>query len=114
MKIGFNEMVKLMSQCEIVDSLKSLSSKKKESSKPNVNREIKEQSGIFGNNPFSLLSGIIPGTKWCGTGDIAKNYHDLGTEPSVDRCCRTHDLCPVKVRSYQNRYNLINNSLYTK
>ncbi|XP_055606291.1 uncharacterized protein LOC129754333 [Uranotaenia lowii] len=70
--------------------------------------------GIFNTSPFSLLSGIIPGTKWCGTGDIADTYHDLGDDATMDRCCRTHDLCPLKVRAYQKRYNLNNNSIYTK
>lgn len=66
---------------------------------------------------FFSISGqfyYFSGTKWCGTGDIAKDYHDLGAEKAVDRCCRTHDLCPVKVRGYSRRYNLTNNSLYTK
>ncbi|KFB49061.1 AGAP000899-PA-like protein [Anopheles sinensis] len=70
--------------------------------------------GIFQSGSFSLLSGIIPGTKWCGTGDIAESYHDLGDDATMDRCCRTHDLCPMKVRAYQKRYNLSNNSIYTK
>lgn len=70
--------------------------------------------GIFSTSPFSLFSGIIPGTKWCGTGDIADSYHDLGDDATMDRCCRTHDLCPLKVRAYQKRYNLSNNSIYTK
>ncbi|KXJ73633.1 hypothetical protein RP20_CCG015351 [Aedes albopictus] len=70
--------------------------------------------GIFNTSPFSLFSGIIPGTKWCGTGDIADTYHDLGEDATMDRCCRTHDLCPMKVRAYQKRYNLSNNSIYTK
>ncbi|ETN67803.1 hypothetical protein AND_000373 [Anopheles darlingi] len=70
--------------------------------------------GIFKTGSFSLLSGIIPGTKWCGTGDIAESYHDLGDDAMMDRCCRTHDLCPMKVRAYQNRYNLNNDSIYTK
>ncbi|XP_053686284.1 uncharacterized protein LOC128735821 [Sabethes cyaneus] len=70
--------------------------------------------GLFYASPFSLLSGIIPGTKWCGTGDIADSYHDLGEDATMDRCCRTHDLCPLKVRAYQKRYNLNNNSIYTK
>ncbi|EDS30114.1 conserved hypothetical protein [Culex quinquefasciatus] len=52
--------------------------------------------GIFYTSPFSLFSGIIPGTKWCGTGDIAESYHDLGDDATMDRCCRTHDLCPLK------------------
>uniref|UniRef100_A0A182IZQ4 Phospholipase A2 n=1 Tax=Anopheles atroparvus TaxID=41427 RepID=A0A182IZQ4_ANOAO len=70
--------------------------------------------GIFYSSSFSLLSGIIPGTKWCGTGDIAESYHDLGDDATMDRCCRTHDLCPMKVRAYQKRYSLSNNSIYTK
>ncbi|KAJ8968644.1 hypothetical protein NQ314_002204 [Rhamnusium bicolor] len=37
-----------------------------------------------------------------------------GTELSVDACCRAHDLCPVKIRSHSQRYNLTNTSLYTK
>lgn len=32
----------------------------------------------------------------------------------VFRCCRSHDLCPVKVRAQQTRYNLTNYSIYTK
>ncbi|XP_052871924.1 uncharacterized protein LOC128277498 [Anopheles cruzii] len=70
--------------------------------------------GIFHKGSFSLLSGIIPGTKWCGTGDIADGYYDLGEDALMDRCCRTHDLCPIKVRAYQKRYSLSNNSIYTK
>lgn len=33
---------------------------------------------------------------------------------TMDKCCRAHDLCPVKVRGYSARYNLTNESLYTK
>lgn len=57
---------------------------------------------------------LVSGTKWCGTGDIAKDYFDLGAEANVDACCRTHDLCPVKIKGYSTRYNLTNESLYTK
>lgn len=56
----------------------------------------------------------IAGTKWCGTGDIAGSYYDLGTEKQLDKCCRTHDLCPVKVSGLKTQYNLTNYSLYTK
>lgn len=56
----------------------------------------------------------ILGTKWCGTGDIAKNYFDLGTDWVMDKCCRKHDLCPVKVKANGFRYSLSNKSLYTK
>lgn len=57
---------------------------------------------------------FVAGTKWCGNSDIAKSYFDLGREKDVDRCCRTHDLCPVKVQAYRTRYNLTNQHFYTK
>lgn len=41
--------------------------------------ENENNRGLLSGNPFSLFSGVFPGTKWCGTGDIAKNFHDLGT-----------------------------------
>lgn len=62
----------------------------------------------------SLSLSLVTGTKWCGTGDIAETYSDLGSEMAMDRCCRQHDLCPVKIRAYQNKYELMNDSLYTK
>ncbi|XP_063223179.1 uncharacterized protein LOC134531406 [Bacillus rossius redtenbacheri] len=63
---------------------------------------------------LSLLSGILPGTKWCGVGDLADNYHDLGLDASADRCCRAHDICPVKVRGRDTRYNITNNGMFTR
>lgn len=105
-------MLKLMSQCEQVDGFNETREKK------NVNFEEEDEQdtnrGIFSVNPISLFSGIIPGTKWCGTGDIADTYYDLGADSQMDRCCRTHDLCPLKIRAYQKKYKLYNNSLYTK
>lgn len=43
-----------------------------------VSEKPSENRGVLSANPFSFLSGVFPGTKWCGTGDIAKNFHDLG------------------------------------
>ncbi|KAJ6637658.1 Phospholipase A2 isozymes PA3A/PA3B/PA5 [Pseudolycoriella hygida] len=112
LEITFKDMVKLMGQCDIVEKQNELNRQ------PFLSKEQRsvndEDTSLFPQNPFSLLSGIVPGTKWCGTGDIASSYSDLGSEKTMDRCCRQHDLCPVKIRAYQNRYNLINNSLYSK
>ncbi|XP_064459882.1 group 3 secretory phospholipase A2-like [Ornithodoros turicata] len=62
----------------------------------------------------TIWSGIIPGTKWCGLGDIASTYNDLGTQVEVDLCCRAHDHCPVKLKAFRSGYGLVNFSLYTK
>ncbi|KAL3227937.1 hypothetical protein MRX96_003875 [Rhipicephalus microplus] len=62
----------------------------------------------------SIWSGIIPGTKWCGLGDIASSYEDLGSQVTVDVCCRAHDHCPVKLKAFRTGYDLVNFSLYTK
>jgi secretory phospholipase A2 len=123
--IGFIDMLKLMQQCDEVD--KNREQMKSQELVPfyqkqtasrdgaEINEASRDDSGGAGfQNPLSLFSGVFPGTKWCGTGDIAKNYHDLGTEKQMDRCCRQHDICPVKIRAYQTRYDLTNNSLYTK
>ncbi|KAH8289295.1 hypothetical protein KR054_003433 [Drosophila jambulina] len=130
LEIKFDEMLKLMDQCEHVDKLsyasrhktsklesgaggeRSSSSSGSDSSSTAVS--LKFGANILPRSPISLLSGIIPGTKWCGTGDIAETYSDLGSEMAMDRCCRQHDLCPVKIRAYQHKYELENDSLYTK
>lgn len=110
LKINFKEMLKLMDQCEQVDKYNS----KRRKGKGEEIAPTTSQPNIFQKNPTSIFSGIIPGTKWCGTGDIAETYSDLGTESTSDRCCRAHDLCPVKIRAYQMRYDLNNESFYTK
>ena len=57
-----------------------------------------------------LLSGwfIFPGTKWCGDGDIAESYDDLGYDVSTDSCCRKHDKCKYIIGRFTWKYNLFN------
>lgn len=63
---------------------------------------------------FSMKRGLIPGTKWCGLGDIAATYNDLGQKRRIDICCRAHDHCPVRLKPFRNDYGLFNIALYTK
>lgn len=56
----------------------------------------------------------FPGTKWCGVGDVAKDFHDLGPQAQVDRCCRVHDHCPIRMGALSVEYGTINLSLYTR
>lgn len=69
--------------------------------------------GALGNN------GVLPGTLWCGKDDIAKTYFSLGPQWRLDKCCRAHDHCPVKVKNiafeaFKPRYGITNNGLTTK
>ncbi|PNF33964.1 hypothetical protein B7P43_G04651 [Cryptotermes secundus] len=97
MSITFDEMFQLMNQCH--DFVSPLETSENSNKTPRVTGTV--------------FIGIVPGTKWCGNSDIAKTYFELGREKDVDKCCRTHDLCPVKVRSYRTRYNLTNENFYT-
>lgn len=122
--VSFRQMIKLMAQCQQVEGVEAqdetglvTNSWKEESNSAAAKARLDAggtHSGLLGGSPLTLLQGIIPGTKWCGTGDIAADYHDLGADRRLDRCCRTHDLCPTKVRAFSHRYNLTNNSLYSK
>ncbi|KAG5891726.1 hypothetical protein JTB14_000329 [Gonioctena quinquepunctata] len=108
--ITFDEMITLMSQCKQLEEIKR--SIVHEELLKNESLDVDQGRGM--KNPFTILSGIIPGTKWCGAGDIAKDYFDLGVNAAVDACCRAHDLCPAKILPNKEKYNVINNSLYTK
>lgn len=68
-------MLKLMNQCDIVEKQNL---KRNERRNAPSDDEDSSKTFQFKNNPFSVFSGIIPGTKWCGTGDIAETYSDLG------------------------------------
>jgi Phospholipase A2 len=87
-----------MQQCDQVDRNRDLTRRKahgfaalyernsdlkqdegKQADQPALSPANEDENNRGLSNPFSLFSGVFPGTKWCGTGDIAKNFHDLGT-----------------------------------
>lgn len=55
-----------------------------------------------------------PGTKWCGSGNIAKDPDDLGTFAMTDACCREHDNCDDVIESMQTKHGLTNPAFYTR
>jgi secretory phospholipase A2 len=99
LRIDFGDMLKLMKQCDQVDRNHDTTRRKAHGFAALYDRnsdlrqeeglqadepappadEDENNRGLLSGNPFSLFSGVFPGTKWCGTGDIAKNFHDLGT-----------------------------------
>nr|XP_022343356.1 uncharacterized protein LOC111136645 isoform X2 [Crassostrea virginica] len=52
--------------------------------------------------------GIFPGTKWCGLGNEADTYADLGKFKETDACCRAHDQCPYFIDHFETKYNYHN------
>ncbi len=50
-------------------------------------REKQLSNSIWGWNFLNRIL-IMPGTKWCGQGDIAEHFNDLGYHGEVDKCCR--------------------------
>ncbi|SPP73142.1 phospholipase A2 large subunit [Drosophila guanche] len=64
---------------------------------------------------FDVILGIgiiVPGTKWCGPGNIALNYDDLGVERELDMCCRAHDNCQEKIPPQEKAYGLSNDGIF--
>ncbi|XP_035791051.1 phospholipase A2 hemilipin-like isoform X1 [Anopheles albimanus] len=60
------------------------------------------------------LGFIYPGTKWCGPGNIASNYSDVGRYSEEDQCCREHDLCPNILLPGECRRGLCNRGAFTR
>ncbi|XP_064469322.1 phospholipase A2 hemilipin-like [Ornithodoros turicata] len=56
---------------------------------------------------------IFPGTKWCGSGNIATGYNDLGEAQSTDRCCREHDHSKDNIAGFGKKHGITNKYPYT-
>lgn len=61
----------------------------------------------------SKRMAMIPGTKWCGTGNTASDDDELGLHSETDKCCRDHDKCPYMIPRFTTHYNLFNYRPYT-
>ncbi|XP_025410504.1 uncharacterized protein LOC112683607 isoform X2 [Sipha flava] len=64
--------------------------------------------------PCQNIDFMYPGTKWCGPGNIANNYSDLGVYREEDICCREHDHCTRTLVTGQCYFNICNTSPYTR
>ncbi|XP_026314349.1 uncharacterized protein LOC113226054 [Hyposmocoma kahamanoa] len=56
---------------------------------------------------------IVPGTKWCGAGQLAEEYNELGSDVREDRCCRSHDNCRVNIGAFKRRFGYFNYRPFT-
>lgn len=55
----------------------------------------------------------MPGTLWCGDGDLADRYEDMGAHVGTDRCCREHDGCPFIIDGMTSGYGVFNYRMHT-
>ncbi|CDQ98408.1 unnamed protein product, partial [Oncorhynchus mykiss] len=56
---------------------------------------------------------IVPGTLWCGSGNKAATYDDLGVFAETDSCCREHDQCQDTILSFETNYGVFNTNIFT-
>ncbi|XP_006801570.1 uncharacterized protein proca1 [Neolamprologus brichardi] len=49
-----------------------------------------------------------PGTLWCGAGNMADSYDQLGEFAGTDNCCRIHDHCPHVIHAFSSNYGYTN------
>ncbi|XP_008551138.1 phospholipase A2-like [Microplitis demolitor] len=57
---------------------------------------------------------LFPGTHWCGPGNAASDFDDLGLFNKTDSCCRTHDNCPDDILAGESLGPLINDGIFTR
>ncbi|KAI5624390.1 group 3 secretory phospholipase A2 precursor, partial [Silurus asotus] len=61
----------------------------------------------------SKRAWLVPGTLWCGSGNKASNFSDLGLFEETDKCCREHDHCEQTIASFGFGYGVFNTNFFT-
>ncbi|XP_058464672.1 phospholipase A2-like [Malaya genurostris] len=80
-----------------------------------VSNEIEERSGesVRSNRTVERINLTLPGTKWCGPGNVADDYDDLGKHEEEDKCCRDHDHCD-NIPAGETKHGLKNDDYFTR
>uniref|UniRef100_P0DRM4 Phospholipase A2 LaPLA2-1 n=1 Tax=Liocheles australasiae TaxID=431266 RepID=PA2_LIOAU len=105
------------SDCRMLNSIDEIAREGAVLSRYEIKRVSKEEMRSL-EKRCSRSSGIhqrliFPGTKWCGAGDKAANYSDLGSAAETDKCCRAHDHCD-NIAAGETKYGLENSYWFTK
>ncbi|XP_032675956.1 phospholipase A2-like [Odontomachus brunneus] len=88
---------------------------KMESEKANISPlNFADAVNTYNSLPNVEKAFIPPGLKWCGDGDRAKDYEDLGRYKDTDMCCRDHDHCKNNMVANGTLENLKNNGPFTR
>ncbi|XP_067222254.1 uncharacterized protein proca1 [Chanodichthys erythropterus] len=73
-------------------------------------KQAKEPKSDAANNKKTRTKRgfTYPGTLWCGAGNIADHYDQLGEFEETDKCCRVHDHCPYIIHAFSSKYGYTN------
>lgn len=66
------------------------------------------------NEDERVFKKLFLGTKWCGSGDVAKDKNDIGYFYLTDNCCREHDLCDHVLEPGDEKFGLKNSGKFTR
>uniref|UniRef100_A0A1W7RA04 Phospholipase A2 n=1 Tax=Hadrurus spadix TaxID=141984 RepID=A0A1W7RA04_9SCOR len=103
-----------MEGCQILESLNDIAREALHTPRHAMKRISKDEMEFFEGRCLSVGESerTIWGTKWCGAGNEAANYSDLGLFDNVDRCCREHDHCD-NIPAGKTKYGLKNEGVFT-
>ncbi|KAM3851529.1 protein PROCA1 [Vipera latastei] len=62
------------------------------------------EAGTGGGRRRAKRGFTYPGTLWCGAGNIAESYEQLGEHRETDKCCREHDHCQHLIYPFTFKY----------
>ncbi|XP_034459403.1 proteoglycan 4 [Hippoglossus hippoglossus] len=92
-----------------MDEAKMVCHEFRERSGRSVKREDSDDSSLQNKVLKRSKRGFTyPGTLWCGAGNMADNYEQLGDFAETDSCCRTHDHCPHVIHAFSSNYGHTN------
>lgn len=101
---------------------------------------LAREEGSRGRSLHRMKRGfIVPGTLWCGSGNKAPSFGDLGRLPvklpprcvcvcvnipcvllvfsglftETDSCCREHDQCKNTILSFHSQFGVFNTNIFT-
>ncbi|XP_041654243.1 uncharacterized protein proca1 [Cheilinus undulatus] len=94
-----------------MDEAKMMCKEFKERSEQGSRKEKKERGDSVLQDKVlkrSKRGFTYPGTLWCGAGNMADHYDQLGEFVETDSCCRVHDHCPHIIHAFSSKYGYTN------
>lgn len=109
--MDYMTLVDVNELCRLLDFERLRASAKQQLQAPSQSQMSLTQ--LIFSSLYDFRNFILPGTFWCGRGDKANNYWEVGPLAEVDLCCREHDHCPVRMEAGETNYGLTNSKAIT-